>query len=281
MVAKGILKMKNLLIIAYLVGQLGVANAKDQKILRYCYTSWFGRAEPSDKKGPEVELIEAFAKINSMKAIPTKVTWEDLFKDDNGKVIETAEYLPKLMKSTCDIYATNMTLIDWRLRKFDMVPFHAGRIFIITTADRKNITTSQQLKGLKTAATPHTTLFESLQALNEELGEKNGFELKENPLGGTDKLLLARKLDFIALDASQALQVVREHSEDLRIAFPIGKNQTIGWAVSPKRKDLEAQLLSFVKEQKENPKSKANEIYKKYFGVSLLEYEKLLSRTQE
>ena len=256
------------------------ANPKSQT-LKFCYNTWFGRSETNSLRGPEVEIAEVFAKAIKWTTAEKKVTWEDFFKDDSGQIRKEDSYLPHLMKKDCDLYVANMTFLDWRLKKFDMVPFHAGRIFIVTKTERKDIVSINQLTGLKTAVTPNTTLYDSLITINQQLGPDKSFEIKPNPLGGSDKLLLNGEVDFIALDSSQALQVIKENPAHLAIAFPVGSNQTIGWAVSPKRKDIQMLLKKFVEKQRTDLNSQMNLIFKKYYGVTLVEYERLLAHTQK
>lgn len=253
------------------------------KVIRYCHIAWFGESGKSSRVGPEVELANEFSKFLGLKSESKIVLWNDFFKDDSNEVRKEQVYVPKLLASSqCDFYAANMTVTDWRQTKLTIVPYHAGRIMIVARkSDAGRFRRAEDLRGKKTIATANSTLLAELENVNKDLKVSGKpFEIMKTQTGGTDKALLAGVVDFIALDTSQALQIINKSGGAVSIAFTIGDNQSIGWAFPKSATWLQEQFAEFVRKQKTDERSPMNRIFESYYGVTLLRYQQIVHNAQ-
>ncbi len=65
--------------------------------------------------------------------------------------------------------------------------------------------------------------------------------------------------------------------QQMTVAFPVGATDEIGWAFRKDDKDLQAAVQLFFDEQRKNPGSDFNIIWKKYFGRTLTEFIALMT----
>ncbi len=254
------------------------------KVLRFCHVVWFGDTSKSARPGPEVELAVAFANSLGLKPQPKAVLWNEFFFNDQGKVEKEMAYEPSLFKTNkCDLYAANMTVNSWREKKLNIVPYHAGRIMIVVRkGDAAKFRKLEDLNGKSTIVTPNSTLQAELEKAKAVLKRADkDFELRTTVEGGTDKYLIDRKVDFIALDTSQALQVIKRTGGEVTIAFPIGDNQSIGWGFSKSSSWLQAKFVNFIDAQRSQNKSVTNKIFESYYGVSLSTYQDIVQNAQQ
>ncbi len=103
------------------------------KELRICITAThpaYATAEPANCReeckftGPVYEETRAFALSlgNGVRGKYLRVAWDEQFFDKEGKSDRAAAYTPELLASgKCDLYASNMTKNEWRLKKMDII----------------------------------------------------------------------------------------------------------------------------------------------------------------
>lgn len=65
------------------------------------------------------------------------------------------------------------------------------------------------------------------------------------------------------------------------VAFPVVPVDKIGWAFRKQDKDLQKYVEKFFEKQKTKKNSEVNLIWKKYFGMSLSQYIKLMTATAD
>src|SRR5690606_22047819 len=151
----------------------------------------------------------------------------------------------------------------------------------VRKADAQKHRDINSLRNKKTVVTENSTLQAELEKVQRSLqADGASFQLDTTQKGGTDKSLLSGVVDFIALDTSQALQVINKNSGAVSIAFPIGDNQSIGWGFPKSAKWLQTEFKRFVDQQKSQDKSKLNQIFHSYYGVNLLNYERIVQSAQ-
>ncbi len=251
--------------------------------IRFCNIVWFGESDKTTRLGPEVELAHELGKFLKLKSASVVVLWDDFFKNSDGKVEKELAYEPDFLASSkCDFYAANMTVNEWRQSKLTIVPYHAGRIMVVVRKeDAGKIQKLEDLKGKRTIVTANTTLQAELEKVNLQPGSsEKRFEIQITKNGGTDKALLSKEVDFIALDTSQALQLILKSGNKVRIAFPIGDNQSIGWGFPKNALWLQKRFTEFIDSQKREEHSRLNQIFSSYYGVSLNGYREIVQNAQ-
>ena len=252
----------------------GAVKARPNTPLKACSISYLGKHD----FGPDYELLKPFSKYIGKKIKPVQITsWTPLVeKDKSGKQSKL------LSEGVCDFYAISMTLTPERLDYLNMVPFVVGRTLVVV---KKNNAAGyrgiESLAGKKTKVVKDTSYHHWITKLNADARLKNSpiKVLFCNP-GEAISSLLNGESDFLLLDTAQALSATKEHPGQLTLSFPMVNNERIGWAFNPKEPKLAAQFHAFVSEQKLTANSDMNSSFKKFYGVSVKEYESLIFYSQ-
>lgn len=258
---------------------------KKRGYIKFCYFARFNVDTVPDHRGPDYDLAEAFAKAIGLKAVGKRVKWEEFYENEQGQVVKEATYTPRLLaRGDCDFFATSMTVIDWRLTKMDIPAIHSARIMVMVRQESgDSIRSVADLGGKQTVVTRETTLHALMLELNSTVLKTNPIKIRTGSLGGTTHELLAGNVDFIFMDTSQGLQFLKENPGKVKLTFPVGPNQALGWGFAKYDPLLQRAFQRFVERERSQPQSEMNAIFRKYYGVSVDEFQSVVhfSQTQE
>ncbi|MBK6639455.1 MAG: transporter substrate-binding domain-containing protein [Rhodocyclaceae bacterium] len=203
-----------------------------------------------------------------------RVDWDQHFFNKEGKTVREGSYTPELLASAkCDLYPGNLTKNEWRLKKLDFVTVFPSRLMVIVSSAMKGKLKAPPDRAGKTAAVEKDTSFHTwLQVQNQTTYANNPVKLEL--LGTTDSLLAveAGKVDFTIADSDIAIWAVRHELKSATTAFPVGATDELGWGFRKDDKDLQAAAQKFIDDQRRNPDSELNSIWKKHFGRTLTEF---------
>ncbi|MBK6905949.1 MAG: transporter substrate-binding domain-containing protein [Rhodocyclaceae bacterium] len=226
--------------------------------------------------GPAYEQTLVFAKFLGKGIRPKflRVEWDEQFFNKEGKTVREGSYTPELLAAAkCDLYPSNLTKNEWRMKKLDFVTVFPSRLMVIVSSAMKGkLKAPPDLAG-KTAAVEKDTSFHTwLQVQNQTTYANNPVKLEL--LGTTESLLAveAGKVDFTIADSDIAIWAVRHELKSATTAFPVGATDELGWGFRKDDKDLQAAAQKFIDDQRKNPGSEVNYIWKKHFGRTLTEF---------
>ncbi|MBK6905948.1 MAG: transporter substrate-binding domain-containing protein [Rhodocyclaceae bacterium] len=234
--------------------------------------------------GPVHEQALSFASSlgKGIQAKFLRVDWDEQFFNKEGKTVLDATYTPELLASgKCDLYPSNLTRNEWRMKKIDFVTLFPSRMMVIVSSAMKGkLKAAPDLAG-KTAAIEKGTSYETW------LREQNRTSYAASPV----KVLLldmkeslsaveVGKADFTLADSDAAIWAVRHQLKNATTAFTVGPTDEIGWAFRKEDKDLQAAAQKFVDEQRKSDTSSFNQIWEKYFGISLNKFVSLINSTR-
>jgi membrane-bound lytic murein transglycosylase F len=267
-----------------------LAEIKKTKELRICIAPIhpaYSSVEPANCKGDckfagsVFETSAAFARSlgAGIQAKFIRVDWDEQFFNHKGKTEKEAAYTPALLTSgKCDFYPNNMTRNVWRQKKLDFVILYPSRMMVITSkAMTGKIKTSADLGG-KTAAVEKNTSYQTwLETQNQTAWAANPVKFLLLSTQESFASVEAGTADFTVADSEIAIWAARHQLKHAKTAFPIGPTDELGWAFDKQDKDLQLAVQTFFAQQRENPASEFNRIWKHHFGRSLTEFIALMA----
>lgn len=282
-----------------IIALIGIAEAnarsleeiKASKEIRICIVPDLSvvTAEPADcienctLSGPVYEEILAFTETlgKDIKSRFIKVEWDEQFYNKEGKNIYDAEYNPELFVSgRCDIFPSNLTKTEWRLKKMDFVTVFPSRMMVIIHKSKKSLfKTAFDLAGKRAAIVLNTSYYTWIKEQNQKIYSSN--PIKAEFVQSDEEaieIVMANKADFTLIDADKAIWIIRHKIKDAMVAFPVGPTDEIGWAFSRQDKELQAAVQKFFDEQRSET-SVLNRIWEKYFGVTLNKFITIIKAT--
>ncbi len=207
------------------------------------------------------------------------VGWSEQFEDSNGRVRRADPYVPRLLaEDACDIYATNLARLPWRLSKMNIVPLFENRMIAIVRSERlSEFGGLAALAGKSIAVTPNSSFHTWM--LNKNTQEFRDNPVKILPASPVEPLEMVRRgvADFTLTDADIAVFAAKTFHPELSPAFAIGPLQELGWGLHPGNASLHGALIDFVRAQKEEPHSLLNRAWQHHLGVTLNEFEVLVN----
>lgn len=247
------------------------------KELRICYTLWLTQDTLPNYPSPYMEMAVGFAKEKNLTPKIKEVKWGDQFKNAQGKTLQGETYTPALFDSQeCDMYSTNISPLEWRKKILDLNWIYISSLTVVVRKeDKKKYKSPSDLKSKTVYVVPNTTYHEWLLNFQAALSDSEKMKIIEVPQGGTIAHLLKKDADFILFETQNALYSKTHISTDVAIAFTVGKPMESGWGFPKGSDEFKAETVRFFETEKKNPDSMVNQIYKKYFGMTLIDYEKL------
>ena len=232
-------------------------------------------------KGTAYEESLLFAKSLGKSIRPRflRIEWPEQFYNKAKKVVLDGRYVPHLIASgTCDLYPNNLESNLWRLKKLDAVMLFPSRLMVLThSTNTKSIQSIGDLSG-KTAGVEVNTSFHGwLLQFNQNEAPQIPVTIKLMKTGQALSLLNRKKIDFTILDADAAIWTTKYDYPQIRAVFTVGPLKRIGWMFGKKDKDLQEAVQAFFTKQRQDPDSAYNRLWKKYYGVSLTDYIRLVS----
>ncbi|MBI3230146.1 MAG: transporter substrate-binding domain-containing protein [Burkholderiales bacterium] len=196
-----------------------------------------------------------------------------------GKTVWEDAYTPKLLASgKCDFYPSNLTKTEWRQKKLDFITLFPSRMMVVIPKGKQaQIKDVNDLAG-KTAAIEKDTSFHTwLMAQNQAAWSTNPVKLTLLSTQESFAAVEAGTIDFTITDSDIAIWAAHHQFKNSKTAFPVGPADEIGWAFRKEDKDLQAAAQSFFEQQRKNPNSEINQIWKRHFGRSLTEFITLMA----
>ncbi|MBI5591558.1 MAG: transporter substrate-binding domain-containing protein [Deltaproteobacteria bacterium] len=235
--------------------------------------------------GPAYEIALAFAATLGPNIKPRflRIDWDEQFFNKDGKTIREDAYTPELLGSgRVDLYPNNLSVNEWRRKKMDIVTLFPSRRMVIVNRSRKEaIKMPSDLAG-KVAATEKDTSYHTwLQEQNQGAFASHPIVIR---LMGTDECLKAvekGEVDFTMIDSDAAIWAVRQEYKNLDMAFPVGTTDENGWGLRKQDKDLQETVRRFFREQRADDQSALNLIWRKYYGMSLTQFIRLVGAMME
>jgi hypothetical protein len=242
--------------------------------LRSCFVPWMGAQ--SNDRGPDGDLTEVFARHLGLKNKPIQIPWEQQFEKAPGQIAKEESYTPFLMKEgKCDLFASNMTILPWRQKKLSFVKvFHNQSMLVTRKALAEKIRSEKDLGGLRGLALPHTTYHDSFLELNRGPLSQNPMRIETKDVN-TVSHLKEGKTDVIILVTHLALKESSQKDSALKLLWPIGEKEEVGWGFEREQADLASRFAEFVRVEKAKKESELNRVYRKYFGYSLTEMDEM------
>jgi membrane-bound lytic murein transglycosylase F len=218
----------------------------------HCYYTYRER-----KMGFEYDLAKAFSDYLGVKLKVVTPPWEDLIKDLN--------------KGKGDFVAASMTIMPSRQEKANFSDsYMTVRQELIRHKDNTEVREMGDLKG-KTIDVRRGTSYEArLKALKEK-----GLDVKivlhdDTPTEELIRMVAEKEIDFTVADSNIAL-LNRRYYPDIRIAFPLGEEEYLGWAVRKGDRLLLGKINEFFKKIKAD--GTFERLYNKYYAnVEIFDY---------
>lgn len=263
--------MNFLFLIVAITASVPLSSSAETKKLKICFTPWFGGSDARNF-GPDYEMSKDFASKFGYEATFKEVKYSDLFNLDDANKKSTS----LLSEGICELYATSITLTPDRQKIARIIPIYPGRSYVVTHLKSKRIVNVKELNGLKTSVVKGTSYQTILENINAKIEEKNRIRIEITPAGGNLGKLLDRKIDFLVMDAALAFATVINRPKELRLGFPVGDVEQIGWAVAKDAKLLSKQVAKYAADEKNQQTGSTSRIFKKYFGLSFSDYQKTI-----
>lgn len=210
----------------------------------HCYYVYRGEA-----MGFEYELAEAFSEYLGVDLEVVTPTWEGLLRG--------------LEEGEGDFVAASMSITRPRLNRVDFSdPYLPVQQYVIVHKD-DHAKTIEDLTG-KTICVRRGTTYEVL--LKKLMAKGLDIRIKlydDMPTEELIRMTAEREIDATVADSHIAL-LNRRYYPDARIAFPLGKSSSIGWAVRKGEKRLLEKINTFFAAIRED--GTFDRIYAKYFG---------------
>jgi len=179
-------------------------------------------------------LAERFA-----AELGVSVDW--IWVDDEGELI------PALLEGRGDMIADGLEITDERKRHIGFsTPFLYVREQVITSADDTELRWRRQLSTRRMAANEGLGHWGAAQRLKRAY-PKMEIEEVEDPTG-VDELLegVAEERFDVTLAQRQLVQEYLAAGEDLRVAFDVGEETPVGWALPPGAPELQKAVDGFL-----------------------------------
>ncbi len=275
--------MKKILLIMLLLPLVSWAKPRTyeeilkSKELRICYTLWLSKDTLPNYPSPYMEMAVAFAKKKNLNPKIKEIIWGDQFKNSEGKTLQGETYTPALLDTQdCDLFSTNISPLEWRKKLMDLNWIYISSLTVVVRKeDKKSFKTTNDLKNKKVYVVPNTTYHEWLLEFQKSLKDAEKMKIIEVPEGGTIAHLLNKDADFIIFESQNALYSKTHISPHVAIAFKLGKAMESGWGFPKGSEEFKNETVKFFEVEKLSTDSEVNQIYKKYFGMTLIDYEKL------
>ncbi|MBW2107687.1 MAG: membrane-bound lytic murein transglycosylase MltF [Deltaproteobacteria bacterium] len=228
----------------------------------HCYYTY-----RDEEMGFEYDLAKAFADYLGVRLrIKVADAWDEM--------------LQLLQHNAGQVVAASITIIPSRQRVAD---FSLGYLpvqqMVITHKKNKDIKTVEDLAGQTIHVRAATSYLETLERLNQA---GLNITIVSHPNALTEDLIDAvahREIPITIADSNVAL-LNRRYYPDIRIAFPVEKKQSLGWAVKKGETDLLQKINEFFRKAKED--GTLQDIYNRYYAYlerfDHLELKKFLQR---
>lgn len=226
-----------------------------------------------------IEQVTAFAQsLGNVSLDLREVGWSEQFADKDGDVDRERDDEPWLLaQGTCDLFVSNLTILDWRLRKMNIVPLFQSRMIVMVRAERASEFPDMMSLGGQTAAVLPDSSFQSwITARNGDVYSDNPIKSLPIELGETFDYVENGTADFAFSDADIAVLAMKVRARDITPAFSVGATQSIGWGMSRGAPGLRQQVKQFFEASRADPTSPVSLAWRNWLGVTIPEFEALV-----
>src|SRR3989338_8749634 len=246
--------------------------------LRICYTPWMGTDKKKDFPSPFLETAVEFSKNLALKPVTKTIQWNEQFYNEKGQTVRDIAYMPALFEhGVCDLYANALSKDPWRERLMIFNWIYLGRnVVVVHRKNNNQFRSVRDLAGKKTAVVPNTVYHRLFEGYNREHVE-NPVQMNFMEKGGSLSVLLKEEVDFIVMDSTISLYAKFHLHHPVEIAFPIGSPDPAGWSFPKNSAELAKRSIKYFREESMKQNSAVNQIFRKYFGVSLSELNSIQS----
>ncbi len=212
----------------------------------HCYYTYRGQ-----EMGFEYDMAKAFAEFLGVElVVDVSKTWKQL--------------LPSLGKEEVDVVAASMTITPSRQRSAD---FSKGYLpvqqMVLTHKDNKAIKGIDNLAGQTVYVRGGTSYEERLRTLKERGLDVTIKVVEDIPTEDLIAVLARGEIEVTVADSNVAL-LNRRYYPDIRIAFPLEKPESLGWAVKKGEKALLDKINEFLDSIQQDGTFK--EMYNRYYA---------------
>jgi membrane-bound lytic murein transglycosylase F len=227
----------------------------------------------------------AFAETlgNDVKPKFLRVEWDEQFFNKDGVVVLENSYTPELLASgKCDFYPNTLVILPWRLNKLDFVTLYPTRYLVIVNKSKQaEFKAAADLAGKVAAILKEGAYQTWLQEQNESVYAANPIQIElvtteDEGLKAVDE----GKIDFTIVMAETAIWSTRHQFKNSVGAFAVGPMYEVGWAFRKEDKDLQAVVQKFFDTQRAAENSSLNQIWDKYFDMSLIDFIGLITKIE-
>ncbi len=201
--------------------------------------------------GFEFELAKAFADhLEVQLEVIVSKSWGEL--------------LPSLHNKKADVVAASLTITPSRLELVDFSnEYLSVQQLVITHKDNLQLNSIDDLEG-KTIRVRGETSFE--ERLKKLLKNRLNLTIQAQHNVSTEEIFedVAKGITDITVADSNVALLNRRYYPDIRIAFPIGEPQSLGWAVMKGEEALLEKINMFFEKIKQN--GTFDDIYKRYYA---------------
>ncbi|MCI0561763.1 MAG: transporter substrate-binding domain-containing protein, partial [Nitrososphaera sp.] len=233
-------------------------------------------------RGALYEIAMAFVETlgNDIKPKFLTIEWDEQFLNKDGMIVREDSYTPELLASgKCDFYASYLARLPWRINKLDFVVLTPNRIMVMVNKSKQaEFKIPADLCGKVAAVLKASTFTTWLEEQNKGMCVAKPIQIKL--LAGVEegvKLVDAGSIDFTMLDTTDAIWRTRHQVKNTVAAFVVGPMDEGSWAFCKEDKDLQAAVQKFFDTQRADKNSALNQIWKKYYGMTLIDFIELIT----
>jgi len=225
------------------------------------------------------DLSDAFAKTLGVSTRFWVSSWDEFFQNADGVTVKDAAYTPELfVAERCDMIASPLVALDWRLLKMDMTCFVPSRMVIVVPKDRADdFAGIEDLAGKTVAVEQSMSLHSWIEDQNATVLAADPVEISFRDYKDSIAAVDAGEVDFTVVAILDALWQTRHQAENAVVAFAVGPIDEGCWGYPKGADDMAAEMAAFFADQRGDADSDLNRIWTEYFGYSFFEFLRIVS----
>jgi len=226
------------------------------------------------------DLSDAFAKTLGVTTTRFWVSsWDEFFQNVDGVTVKEATYTPHLLAAErCDMIASPLVALDWRLSKMDMTCFVPSRMVIVVPKDHAgDYAGIEDLAGKTVAVEQSMSLHSWVEDQNATVLAADPVEISFRDYKDSIAAVDAGEVDFTVVAILDALWQTRHQAENAVVAFAVGPIDEGCWGYPKGADDIATEIAAFFADQRGDADSDLNRIWIEYFGYSFFEFLRIVS----
>ncbi len=248
----------------------------------------------SSKNSINYKIASEFAKFLNVELIVIETTWEENFTNDGVRPedLETNPdyyYTPDALKKA-DFICGTIYVFDWRKKIYDYAgimqvsdllvvektakgwDFFMQQLFpeeYLDLIEIKEIRNYEDLRGKKIALLENSSYEKNIEIINQKLNNEI-ILIRTKSEEESQELLKTGKVDGFIAVSYLALKFINENSNNVKLAFPVGKPFDVGWAVENDNLELAEEINNFYETIKGN--GTLNLLFQESYGIDFKTY---------